>query len=183
MIKLKVIQKGIFLEIPGIKPIRTPAEVDITNIDITLVLSYLRKNGINRYQIISEDEKTKIKEIITETDIKKKTKYDSDIDKKINNLESMMTKLLELQQAKSKLDLEQIPKRFNQLETKVNNNISKEKIKKPEIEELDLSFIPEIDLSTMEVKGTTTHNVINQENEDLEDKADLLSRLINNSEE
>ena len=55
MVKLLIKTKGMFINIPGLIPFRTPAEVDITKVNINLVISELKKNGIERYRIISDD--------------------------------------------------------------------------------------------------------------------------------
>lgn len=53
MIKLVIRDKGHFVEFPRVAPFRTPAEIDITNIDLNLVMVKLRKMGIGNYEIKS----------------------------------------------------------------------------------------------------------------------------------
>jgi len=53
MIKLIIRDKGHFVEFPKVAPFRTPAKVDITNIDLNLVMIKLRKMGIENYEIKS----------------------------------------------------------------------------------------------------------------------------------
>ena len=52
-LKLKIADRGLIVEIPGIAPVRTPADIDISKIDINLVVAHLRKAGINNYKIVS----------------------------------------------------------------------------------------------------------------------------------
>ena len=54
MIILKIKQRGLFIEIPGSSPTRTPAEIDITKCNIMVVDTYLRKLGITDYEILSK---------------------------------------------------------------------------------------------------------------------------------
>jgi len=190
VIKLKVKQKGYFLEIPGFLPVRTPTEIDITNGNIPLIISYLKKNGIVQYQIISENEKTKEKEIIQEVNLAEK-KGKLTIDKKINKLENLLMKFIEKQSEKTVDNSEQITKKLEKLEVLTEKLLSKQIVspiketkeikkenKKPDIEELGLQFIPEIDIKNIEVKGNSNQEIIEQEKDDLDDKVDLLSRLI-----
>ena len=53
MLILKIKEKGLFVEIPGALPTRTPAEIDISKCNLSAVDMYLRKNGIKNYQILS----------------------------------------------------------------------------------------------------------------------------------
>ena len=52
-LKLKIKDKGLMVEIPGLPPTRTPADIDISKLDLNLVITNLRKHGINNYKIVS----------------------------------------------------------------------------------------------------------------------------------
>ncbi|GAG19161.1 unnamed protein product, partial [marine sediment metagenome] len=56
MIILKVKEKGTLIDIPGTKKVRAPADIDITKVDINFVTMYLRKQGIQNYQIVSDED-------------------------------------------------------------------------------------------------------------------------------
>lgn len=63
MIKLIIKKVGYFLKIPGIHPVRTPAEVDISKVDINTVKSELKRQGITKYKIEGYDIKSEVKKI------------------------------------------------------------------------------------------------------------------------
>ena len=66
MVILKIIEKGHYIEIPGMPPFRTPVEANITHISINLVVSKLQSQGIKTFEIISD---TKGKEsVLTQRD-------------------------------------------------------------------------------------------------------------------
>ena len=54
MIILKVKQKGHVVDIPGVASFRTPAEVDISNAEINLVIFSLKNCGIDDFEITTE---------------------------------------------------------------------------------------------------------------------------------
>lgn len=61
MKKLIIKKPGIFMNIPGITPFRTPAKIDISKVDIKLIISCLNRNGISEYEV-EDDEEVKIKD-------------------------------------------------------------------------------------------------------------------------
>ena len=159
MLILKIRQKGLYVELPGTLPARTPVEINITNCNISIVDTYLRKNGINNYEIYSTTEK--------QIQHKKIKKEDSSINQKTFNnrfsrLEKMLMQLLEK-------------------EPKVVKEVIKTKVRRfeeePNIEELDEIFIPEIDTSNMKMKGNSKQ-AVKQDKNDLDDSAELLSRIM-----
>ena len=79
-LKLKIADRGLIVEIPGIAPVRTPADIDISKIDINLVVAHLRKAGINNYKIVSVigDGTEKVVSIPQVLKKKVKEKYSSD---------------------------------------------------------------------------------------------------------
>ncbi|GAG05880.1 unnamed protein product, partial [marine sediment metagenome] len=53
MITLKVKDSGFMVELPGIAPFRSPAQVNITNIKLSHVITALKNLGVQDYEIIS----------------------------------------------------------------------------------------------------------------------------------
>lgn len=193
MLILKIRDKGLYIEIPGALPTRTPADINISKCNISVVEAHLRKNGISNYQIVSVSNKP----IIT----KSPTIKDSSINQKIinqrfSNLERMMAQLLEKQQAISLQKREQITDKLDKLESlskkilkqepriieKIDNKSEKKGTKiEPKIEELDPEFIPSINISKMKIKGKTKKTV-KQDKHNIDDSADLLSRIMGNED-
>jgi hypothetical protein len=197
MLILKIKEKGLFVDIPGAIPARTPAEIDISKCNLGVVDAYLRKLGIKNYQILSQT-----KEV---SSIKPSAVPDGSIDQKVINkrfsqLENMVALLLEKQlddknenseQITNKLEkLELLTKKILEKEPKVVERVVKTSVvksegtikkalkKEPEIEELDVGFIPEINTSNLKIKGASKTTIKQESNEDLDDAADLLSRIM-----
>jgi hypothetical protein len=57
MILLKIKTPGHLISIPGLPIFRTPAEVDVSKIDIRVVHMYLVTAGIDEYEIVAETKK------------------------------------------------------------------------------------------------------------------------------
>ena len=194
MLILKIKDKGLYIEIPGALPTRTPAEIDITKCNLAIVDTYLRKNGITNYQIMSVSQHEKI--IPKPPKIEDGSINQKLINQRFSNLERMMAQLLENQQATPPKNKEQITDKLDKLETLskqilekepkvvkqvVQTSVKKSKAKKfedePDIEELDTKFIPSIDTSKMKLKGASKKTV-KQDKHDIDDSADLLSRIM-----
>ncbi len=193
MIILRIRKKGHFIEIPGMSPFRTPVEANISHISIPMVVSALRKQGVSEFEIISD---TKGKEqVLTQKDflVKKKEikEQKEDYESRFNKLEDLMNKILQKQSSNAPLNKEQITNRLSSIEkllkkkepTKVihvtkDHDESKTLDKEPKVEELEDTFIPKIDLEGLELKGETSQESIKQEKMDIDDSADLLSRII-----
>jgi len=189
MLILKIKQKGLYIELPGLLPTRSPADIDITRCNLSTVDVYLRKNGITNYEISSSDD-----QIVKQKELKIE---DSSIDQKVINkrfskLEKMVTQLLEKEQAHPSKNREQITDKLDKIEilTKkilhkepqvVKETIKTKKFKEPEIEELDDIFIPAINTSKMKLKGASKKTV-KRETHDIDDSADLLSRIMCNDD-
>ena len=192
MIILRIKKKGLFIEIPGMSPFRTPAEANISHVSIPLVVSTLKAQGITKFEIISD---TKGKEqVLTHKDflVKKKEIKEykkEDYEGRFNKLESLMNKLLQKPVSDTSLNKEQITKRLYSIEEllkrkeptrviHVTKDESKEVDKEPKVEELEDTFIPEIDLEGLELKGEASQASIEQDKLDIDDSADLLSRIM-----
>jgi hypothetical protein len=182
---LKIKDKGLYVSIPGLNPARTPTELDITKCDLSLVLSYLRSNGIKDFTIVSKSQSGE--KVLKSRDLvinKKKEKTDTNnLEKRLDRLEDMLSKVLVNKQTDSN---DKIKNKLDFLEVLIKNLKNSEQIdiqkpsfkKEPDIEELD-GFIPEIDIKGMSMKGDFKEDVIEQNNEKLNDSAELLSKLLN----
>ena len=143
MIKLIIHKPGLVLNIPGIQSVRTPVEVDITKLNINLVISELKKNGIHDYKIISGEEKVKTEKILT---------------KETNNLvidhSEVLDKIDEVHEKITK-NVEKILNDFLNSQTKntIKEDTLKQKPKKLS-ETIEEDFIPAINLS--KIKGTSS---------------------------
>lgn len=165
MIKLIIEQPGLFIEFPGVS-VRTPAEIDISRINIDLIISRLRGLGVTQYRIESdvnkkkEQKKPEQKELIKEKVIK-------EVD------ESSINEVL-------KKFLEYSGKRFDKIEKIISNmkldNVDPEKQKViKRTENKDETFIPKIDISGMKVKGTI--NKSSTDRDDLTGQIEALSKV------
>jgi hypothetical protein len=186
MITLKIKKKGFFIEIPGMPPFRTPADVNISHVSIPLVASVLKAQGIERFEIISD---TKGKEkVLTQKDfvVDKKKPTSTDYEGRFNILESLMNKLLQKQTSDLPSKKEQITNRLNNIEKLLKNktkviHISQEKVNKKDKETYD-TFIPEIDLEGLKMKGKASQKTIKQDKSDIDNNADLLSSIVRSDE-
>lgn len=194
MIILKITEKGHFIELPGMSPFRTPVEANISNISIPLVVARLKSQGIKKFEIISDTQgKASVltqKDFNTENKNPKKRK-EVNYEKRVSNLESMMKQLLEKGVSDTTSDQEQITNKLSIIEKllkdrpKTNVVYAPEKKAKkkdtktePVIEELEDTFIPDIDIDSLEVRGKGSRETIEQDKLDIDDSADLLSRIM-----
>jgi hypothetical protein len=179
VIILKVKERGYYLDIPGITPFRTPADVDISKVRIQLIISYLKNCGITKYEIISKNDK----EVLysnKDFELPKKEKKD-EIDVRLTRIENAIGSRKNLQE-------EQITNKLNALEELSKKILERESVReivytssqdvdgKPFVEELDEDpFIPDIDLSDLKLKGSSSETI--KSTDDAEEAADMLSRL------
>lgn len=184
---LKIKDKGFYISIPGLPSTRTPVDLDITKCDLSLVLSYLRSNGIKDFTIVSKSGSEE--KIYKSTDFLKKDKEETksdlskNVEKRLDRLEGMISRLLNKSEnisndkIKNKLDfLEVLIKNIPKTEQNIQNTNSSKN--EPEIEELEI-FIPEIDTKGLMMKGDFKEDKIEKSTDDLEDSVDLLSKLLN----
>lgn len=190
MITLMVKQKGHLLNIPGIAPFRTPAKVDITNTKLHLVVSALHNAGIDYYEIIAKKDKKEI--VYTKEDFEpkkeKKTDNSAKINARFNRIENLLFQLVQKKPSRKGISEEQITNKLKTLEELSQRILEKEIVREivytssqkggeiPLIEELDENtFIPSIDISDMELKGTTSKTVGTID--DVDEVAKALSQL------
>lgn len=202
MLILKISDKGHYIEIPGMAPFRTPVEANISHVSINLVVSKLQAQGIKKFEIVSD---TKGKEkILTQNDfaVEKKPKKSKEVkqnekyEERINKLETMIAKLVEKQGGNESSNQEQITNKLSSIEKLLMNQSTqkvihvtekkeskkpiKRKVKKkePVVEEMDNVFIPSINTDGMKIKGGESRKTIKQDKRDIDDSADMLSRIL-----
>ena len=192
MILLIIKEKGTVVDIPGTKKVRTPANIDISNVDINFVSMYLRKQGIENYDIVSVSDTGK-RDVLPRgamVDKKKKEKdtgkWKDNIESRFNKLESLIINLLGRKQSKPAPNSEQITNKLEKLEKLSEEIIRKQTLDipmsraesdDPKIEELDDKFIPSIDIDGMTMKGSTI-KTLQSDSEDADEAADLLSSIV-----
>lgn len=164
MVKLLIRTKGMFINIPGLTPFRTPAEVDITKVNINMVISELKKNGIEKYKIIYDnnvslsrtlDKMIVKKNLIRDNNLELNIKNDSSTEileniklqqKTISKIECLLEKFLNSDIITSKTTFER---------KRIENEIEFTKPKKKFDDSVD-DFIPAINLDNIKLKGTST---------------------------
>jgi len=188
MIVLKVKERGHLINIPGMVSVRSPVEIDITKYEINLVITNLRKQGIKNYKITEKDDRHPVKKLNKTKEFYVENSYRKEINNRFNNLENMISDLTSNKVGNLDQNREQITDKLEVLESltrdllkKQRDDILTEKVLKeePKIEELEKTFIPNIDIDDMEMKGESTKITIQQDKVD-EDDIDLLSKLLGN---
>jgi len=182
--------KGNVVNIPGMAPFRTPAEIDITHVKLPIVISTLHNCGITDFEIISKKETEVKKEVeVKETKKHKIPKVkDKNLEERFTRLEKILSKLMNNQESKKSLSEEQITNKLAILEELSKKILEREMVKQvvytsakdnsknPVIEELDEEiYIPDVDISDLKIKGSSSQTV--GEVDDVEEAADILSRL------
>ena len=160
MVKLIIEQPGLTVYLTGMSPTRTPVEIDISRMNLNLVLSELRSQAIDNYKIHSDiviqNRKKQTKKIIV-------PKKEVDLTKKIENLELLLYQLLE-KESNSKTIIKEIIK---------EEPFKKVKKKKDDIDEE--TFIPSISTTGLKVEGQFTTQ--STEKDDIIDQVNLLKKL------
>jgi len=177
MLTLKITEKGHYIDLPGMAPFRTPANINVSKIPLNVLILKLKVYAITEYEIVSKlgDQKIVYKkeelEKIKEKDLNKMDKkYVKHFDKRLNKLENMIKNLVvpqEKSEVNINLDKEQIKNVVSEL---LDQPIKKEE----DVEEEDI-FIPPVNIDGMKLKSSE-HTIIKQQ-ENLEDSADLLSEI------
>ena len=186
MLKLKIKKPGHTISIPGLKPCRSPVNMDISKLDIRVVEMYLNTAGIKDYEIIAESKKGAV-EVYTEDDFKLKHRdkeKDIELNKRFDRLEKVILTLLSKKEvSNTSLEKEQINNKLEKLEILTEKILETQSTKgieyqpdiEPVIEEFD-SFIPDIDISNMTLISSDV-KVVEKDNKELEDAAEMLSKL------
>ena len=169
MVKLIIKTKGMFIDSPGLSPFRTPVEIDITKLNMNIVTSELKRNGIEKYKIISDDsislektinkmivKKNEVRSHITELEENKLNSKDEILEsikqqqKSIFKIEGLLERFLNSDILTSKTPLEK-----NRIEKNLEFIKPKKKFDEP-VED----FIPTINLDNIKLKGTTSSRKI-----------------------
>ena len=177
MLTLKITEKGHYIDLPGMAPFRTPANINVSKIPLNVLILKLKVYDIHGYEIVSElgDQKIVYKkeelEKIKEKDLNKMDKkYVKHFDKRLNKLENMI-KGMTIPQEKSEVNIN--------LDKEQIKNVIAEMLDQPIKKEVDVEedeiFIPPVNIDGMKLKSSE-HTIIKQD-ENLEDSADLLSEI------
>lgn len=162
MIKLIIGDKGHFVEFPRVAPFRTPAEVDITNIDLNLVMIRLRKMGIENYEIKSGPDIIRPKR---SKPVKPRVeRYES---ANYNGLRNRFDKFEELLQAI-------VDKEPTIHETKTFIEGPEKEVKIEELDNME-EFIPDVDVSRMKIR--TSGFKIEKADGTITESAESLSKI------
>lgn len=169
MFKLIIKDKGFLINLPGITPFRTPATLLIRESEIKRIEIGLRKMGIQNFEIKPKN--------IEQT--KKKTK---------SVVKKIVEKITGTTVIKETVDISQINKRFDNIESLLKGMINKPgevhivhepgEVHKKDDFNTTHDFIPTVDTSDVKVGGSTEYSRVEDEKEeDLEKKSKSLSKL------
>ncbi len=151
MIRLRIKTPGLYIDLTGVSPRRTPTEIDISKCNLNTILTELKAIGVDDFEILSIPETKKKYNIIKRkeehdniNDIEEILKLKNDLKdnsdefkNKINGIENLLRELLENQK--------------NMKITTINQKETSSKKSKEE-EQNDIDFIPEVNLSGMKFK-------------------------------
>jgi len=179
MVVLRIREKGHYIELPGMPPVRSPVEIDITRLSLPLVAATLKTKGIENYEIVSEHESGR--KIYTSKDFNEDAslnKFKEKVNKKIETLEKTIETLQKREQ--NSVPAEQILNRLDELKFLMDSRQVNDKIydRKSKEKDIELGFIPPIELESTNIKGKDiTISTVSEENDDIEDVAELLAKL------
>jgi len=186
MIILKIHEPGHTIDLPGMPSVRSPVEINITKLDTRLVMLYLAKAGIKKFEIKSDNEQIKkeTKPTVVKTQKSKFKEEKTNIDEqRIDKIERVLAMLAEKALGDKDSNKEQIIKKIESLEKKIDHNqpapviIHKSSVVgEPDIEDID-SFIPDVDISDLTMKSSDNIQKIKQD-DGLDDAADILAGLM-----
>ena len=184
-LKLTIREKGRYIEIPGVAAFRTPATMDVTKIKLSILIQALHSCGVNNYELVSEDERGSVVYLGKDPIIKlpEKKKEDTQTDNRLERMEDLLLKLISNGTGQKVSNSEQITNRLNRIERMLkqgNKVIYKEIGDKPIVEEMDDQYIPEIDISDMQISGKITKTLEKTSKEDIDSVADMLSNFTKN---
>ncbi|MBY9000981.1 MAG: hypothetical protein KGD64_08715 [Candidatus Heimdallarchaeota archaeon] len=194
MITLRVKEKGHLLEIPGLAPFRTPADIDVSRIGIRNVIGHLQVNGITDYEIVAvspqgDKEVYKQEDFEPEKKKKKVDPYRKQIEGRFDKLEKMISMLFNREmKGKEESNKEQITEKLERLERISEEILKKHKVDgiiygdvKKRVRDDEDSFIPEIDIDSLKLRSSSVKSVKQDQKEEIDDAADSLSKLLGGS--
>ena len=194
MITLRVKEKGHLLEIPGLAPFRTPADIDVSKIGIRNVIGHLQVNGITDYEIVAVSPQGD-KEVYKQEDFEPKKKkkkvdpYRKQIEGRFDKLEKMISMLFNREmKGKEDSNKEQITEKLERLERISEEILKNHKVKgiiyrdvNKRDEDVEDSFIPKIDIASLKLRSSSVKSVKQDQKEEIDDAADSLSKLLGGS--
>jgi len=160
MIVLNINQPGLFIELPGIAPVRTPAKINITKLDTAIVIRKLASLGVQEYNISME----KDQEVEKSKHIEPKKENDVPVATRLGRIEALLEKMVDSPQ---QVIVEKIV-------SKPDSSIKKKK--KKEIE--DKPFIPHIQTDGLSLEGDMSHSV-EESRDDANEAANALKNMNN----
>jgi len=167
MIKLVIEKPGYYIEFPGMKGVRTPAEIDITKINHQSVLATLKSLGIPKFKILYGVEDKPNSKPKFELEIHREDKSNK-VEQNNNNIEVLL-----------KSFIEDSNKRIDKLENIIldsNSNIEEKKTRKKLDNDVD-SFIPSISVNTVsDIKNNSFSSTITEESE-ISESLDALNKI------
>jgi len=180
-IKLTIRERGRFVEIPGLASFRTPAKVDVTKIKLSILIQALHSCGINNYELVSEDQKGSIVHTQDDFNLSENKTEDSQLGNRLDRMEDLLLKLISNGTGQKVASSEQITNRLSKIERMLKTGTKiVYKGEAPVVEELDDQYIPEIDVSEMQISGKLTKVVEGSSKDEIDDAVDLLSNLTKN---
>jgi len=181
MIILKIKQSGQVISIPGIPECRSPVEIDISKLDIRIVIMHLNNNNITDYEIISGEKPKKPKQI--KTQLSPKINKNNSTSKRLELLEKIIINNFQPQNNDNKIR-EHILNRIDDLENrliknKINIKNESQSTYNNSDPEINTFFIPEIDIENMKISTSDKFQEVKQEI-DFEESAGILEQFMNN---
>lgn len=165
--KLLIIKdRGLVIRLPGFI-VRTPAQVDVSNIDIHRVMLELKRSGARQYEIKSGDdlhekEKTKKKKYLIEDESEEKG-IDNDYSEvmlKIEGMQDLLYQLLESSTKSEDLRISNIEKLLKHIVSDglrtTSDKESRDNFNKKSDPDDDI-FIPSIDTGRFKLSGGQIH--------------------------
>lgn len=163
MTELVIKKRGYYIELPKIAPFRSPVKVNISKLDIEEVVTMLRSQGVEEYEIISKKGKlvrkaTKKASILSD----KASMADfKELHERFDNLEKILQKLVDN------------GSKVHEDRTIIKEVVDETKPSEDEIDDLE-QFIPEVDTKGMKIR--TSGFKIEKVGEGLEESSRLLSK-------
>lgn len=176
MSKIFIKSPGLFLNIAGKTPVRTPCKIDLKKVKLDVVLSELRRHGIVKYFLtgdeeyiskketikIQKDNGTQLVEILDE--IKKND------DKLVNKIEEILNNFLkEGVKISRKESIEDTETPTKKRRSKINEDVE--------------DFIPEINVKNLKIKGSETSEKVIKTDDNLKNNVEQLKNVMKRSNE
>jgi len=177
--RLIVKDPGCSFTLPRVGLVRTPCNIEISGVDINLVIVALKMNGLSKYQIVEDEKPQVIKTLPKNTKIAKAKKPEKVIVQRIKD--GVSSKELSKLNRKFELLMDGMNKLMEGGSIKPKKSFSKTVSTGPKIESLDDDeFVPEISLDGMEISDTKSEEIYVES--DISESADILRELKGDKE-